>query len=277
MYDRIVRQPLVQGGLACLRDTGITVHEVVQLALAGHDPAEILMKYPQLDTQDIHQALAYAINDMLQALVFWKHEGVKYLSTSRGYSEMLAGQADFISVDEISEQERTEWIMQIFNYSRIAIGKWQQLKDTSFRKYSREMLDPKPNSPQDLADDVQACLDEENPNLAVSITCEAGLPHVLVDGYMVRALVNLMSDAGTTFDSDSELRIFAFGSGVGFRVRRRILYQFSLDKLFAPNTGFATADAIIYQHNSALQVDVEDESGEVTLIFALEGHTESST
>lgn len=267
-FDRIVRQPMVNGGLACIRDTGVTVSEVVQLALSGHDQAEILMKYPQLDTQDIHQALAYSISDTLNTLVYWKHEGIKYLSTARGYSEMLADQAPFINADEISEEERKEWLMQVFNYSRIAISQWQQLRDATFRRYSRETLHLKATPVTELAEKLATALEEETPNVKGQIITEDDLPAIPVDDYLMRALVNLMAGEANSFEPESEIRIFAHGSGVAFRVKRHIKYAYDEDKLFAPGRAFATADVIIHQYGGALQVDVQDR--EVTLIFALD-------
>lgn len=58
--DRITRSPEVMGGKPCLRGMRVTVGTIVGLVAAGHANAEILRAYPNLDAEDIRQALAYA-------------------------------------------------------------------------------------------------------------------------------------------------------------------------------------------------------------------------
>ena len=58
--DRITIDPGVMGGRACIRGMRITAGNVVGLLAAGHSRAEILAAYPQLEPEDINQALAYA-------------------------------------------------------------------------------------------------------------------------------------------------------------------------------------------------------------------------
>lgn len=58
-FDRIVREALVMGGQARIRDTGITVNEIVRLSLDGKSQAEILAQYPVLEAEDVHQAMGW--------------------------------------------------------------------------------------------------------------------------------------------------------------------------------------------------------------------------
>lgn len=58
--DRITIDPGVMGGRACIRGMRITAGNVVGLLAAGNSRAEILAAYPQLEPEDINQALAYA-------------------------------------------------------------------------------------------------------------------------------------------------------------------------------------------------------------------------
>lgn len=59
-FDRITFAPNVMGGRACIRGLRITVSLVVNLVANGMSTAEILEEYPDLEAEDIHQALAYA-------------------------------------------------------------------------------------------------------------------------------------------------------------------------------------------------------------------------
>jgi uncharacterized protein (DUF433 family) len=60
MFDRITFDTAVMGGRACIRGMRITVALVVNLFANGATHAEILREYPDLDEEDIRQALRYA-------------------------------------------------------------------------------------------------------------------------------------------------------------------------------------------------------------------------
>ncbi|MBV8336290.1 MAG: DUF433 domain-containing protein [Alphaproteobacteria bacterium] len=58
--DRITFEPEKMGGRACIRGLRITVGLIVSLVAEGASAAEILSDYPDLEPEDIRQALAYA-------------------------------------------------------------------------------------------------------------------------------------------------------------------------------------------------------------------------
>jgi uncharacterized protein (DUF433 family) len=58
--DRITFEAGKMGGRACIRGLRITVGTIVSLVSEGADTAEILADYPDLEAEDIRQALAYA-------------------------------------------------------------------------------------------------------------------------------------------------------------------------------------------------------------------------
>jgi uncharacterized protein (DUF433 family) len=60
MLDRITFDPLVMGGRACIRGMRMTVALVVNLVANGMSPEEIIREYPELEAEDIRQALQYA-------------------------------------------------------------------------------------------------------------------------------------------------------------------------------------------------------------------------
>ena len=59
-FDRITFDPAVMGGKACIRGMRITVGLVVSLVAEGSTIEEILANYPDLEADDVRQALAYA-------------------------------------------------------------------------------------------------------------------------------------------------------------------------------------------------------------------------
>jgi len=60
MFHRITFNPHIMGGRACIRGMRITVSLVVNLVANGMTIEEILMEYPDLEAEDIKQALQYA-------------------------------------------------------------------------------------------------------------------------------------------------------------------------------------------------------------------------
>ena len=59
-FDRITSDPNVMGGKACVRGMRISVSLVVNLVANGMSFEEILDEYPDLEPEDIRQALRYA-------------------------------------------------------------------------------------------------------------------------------------------------------------------------------------------------------------------------
>ena len=60
MFDRITFSPDIMGGRACLRGMRITVSLVVNLVANGLSTDEIVREYPDLEPEDVRQALSYA-------------------------------------------------------------------------------------------------------------------------------------------------------------------------------------------------------------------------
>jgi uncharacterized protein (DUF433 family) len=59
-FDRITFEPGKMGGRACIRGLRITVGLIVGLIAEGASRDEILNDYPDLEPEDIRQALGYA-------------------------------------------------------------------------------------------------------------------------------------------------------------------------------------------------------------------------
>jgi uncharacterized protein (DUF433 family) len=60
VFDRITFNPGVMGGRACIRGIRITVSLVVNLVANGMSTDEIVREYPDLEPEDVRQALSYA-------------------------------------------------------------------------------------------------------------------------------------------------------------------------------------------------------------------------
>lgn len=58
--DRITADPAILGGKACIRGMRLSVALIVNLVTNGMTPGEIIADYPDLEPEDIQQALQYA-------------------------------------------------------------------------------------------------------------------------------------------------------------------------------------------------------------------------
>lgn len=59
-FPRITTDPERMGGLPCIRDLRMPVASVVAMVADGMSVAEILDEHPDLETEDIAEALRYA-------------------------------------------------------------------------------------------------------------------------------------------------------------------------------------------------------------------------
>lgn len=59
-FDRITFDPQILGGRACIRGMRIPVSIVVSQIAHGASPEEVLRDYPDLEREDVSQAIEYA-------------------------------------------------------------------------------------------------------------------------------------------------------------------------------------------------------------------------
>ena len=59
-FDRITLQPGRMNGQPCIRNSRLTVRRVVELVALYPDRAELRREFPELEEEDIRQALGYA-------------------------------------------------------------------------------------------------------------------------------------------------------------------------------------------------------------------------
>ncbi|MFP3975587.1 MAG: DUF433 domain-containing protein [Dehalococcoidia bacterium] len=60
MFTRITFDRSIMGGQACIRGMRIPVSTIVKLVAAGKSDTEIIQEYPDLEEEDIKEALQYA-------------------------------------------------------------------------------------------------------------------------------------------------------------------------------------------------------------------------
>jgi uncharacterized protein (DUF433 family) len=59
-FDRITSDPARMNGVPCIRHLRLTVRRVLEALATYPDRAELRREYPELEDEDIRQALAFA-------------------------------------------------------------------------------------------------------------------------------------------------------------------------------------------------------------------------
>ena len=134
-FDRIVRDFSKFGGQAYIVQTGITVNQILALSVQGASIEEILAEFPQLSSDDIHQALSFALNDVFKAVSYWRHDGITPLTQIKGYSEILVGKTDFDDLDTIPTEQKHQWMSIIHSSSQRGIASWQHMSQWLRKSY----------------------------------------------------------------------------------------------------------------------------------------------
>jgi uncharacterized protein (DUF433 family) len=67
--DRITVDPQVMNGQPCIRGMRLTVRRVLQAIALYSDRAELKSEYPELEDEDIRQALEYAARSLDDAVM----------------------------------------------------------------------------------------------------------------------------------------------------------------------------------------------------------------
>ena len=68
-FDRITSNPKIVNGQPCIREMRLTVRRVLLTMAVYPDRAELLREYPELDEQDIRQALEYAAANLADEII----------------------------------------------------------------------------------------------------------------------------------------------------------------------------------------------------------------
>jgi uncharacterized protein (DUF433 family) len=60
IYKRIIIDPNKMGGVPCVRDLRMPVATIIEMLAEGYDPKLILEEHPELEMEDIQEALRFA-------------------------------------------------------------------------------------------------------------------------------------------------------------------------------------------------------------------------
>lgn len=68
-FDRITIDPEQMNGQPCIRGMRITVRRVLEALTVYPDWAELVLEYPELEMEDIRQALTYAADSIDDSVI----------------------------------------------------------------------------------------------------------------------------------------------------------------------------------------------------------------
>ena len=74
--DRIVSDPALMNGQPCLRGLRLSVRRVVEIAASYPDSTERAVEYPELEDEDIRQALHFAAQYLPDEIVLLVDQGM---------------------------------------------------------------------------------------------------------------------------------------------------------------------------------------------------------
>ena len=89
MFERLTFDPKIMGGRACIRGLRMTVSMVVNLVANGMATEEILKESPELEPEDIREALQYAASLAREEVHFFYHLPSPQPNTAECYKKAL--------------------------------------------------------------------------------------------------------------------------------------------------------------------------------------------
>jgi uncharacterized protein (DUF433 family) len=256
-FKRITVDPKVKNGLPCVRDTEITVSEVVKRMMQKYSH-EILADYPNLEAEDIEEALLYAIQDFSQTINTSAFEMRAPITSIQGFSDLFLKSPEKM---EITDEQKMQFVEAI---SKSGVRAARML--TNLLSWSRTIY-VSSSHPSRRGVPISQVLDDagipKRPETTISIPEE--LPPVRDNGNLFMAFANLIDDdlfgrfkneSRITVGRADETRISVqierpFGNVATKELPNSVLY---------PTSPISTAAIIIQEHESELQIQVTNDS-----------------
>lgn len=266
-FERLSLRDAHVGGIAYIRDTAIRAVDVVRLVMGGQSNAEILAQFPELEAEDIQEALAYAVHDLSQKMTIWGHEGAVYVHSIKGCSEVLAADdmGNHLSVAQeihaLARQTETMW-----NY----VGVLAELG------YKPDKFQWQLTSLWDIIAAAQHRLPDYGTPVTLRVDAPEALPAVRTFGYLPTAICNLAVDYWDGLLTDQAHLVIRVDNNRDAHLEIRRRYgPFTTDPsrqltLITWSGGpVAVAALIIERHGSQLHLAPTDDG--VVLSFTLRG------
>ena len=125
----------VDGTQATIRDTGITVSRVVSELIRGRSTADLIAEHKNLDADDIHQTLLYALRDCRYTIWNYKSDGISPLAIIRNATELLRSH-------DLAREEQQELLNVIIEQCEKASDQWDDLSKWVNKTYDAKVTLP---------------------------------------------------------------------------------------------------------------------------------------
>jgi uncharacterized protein (DUF433 family) len=264
-FESIVREPLVMGGQARIRDTGITVNEIVRLSLAGLSQTEILQKFPVLEAEDVHEALGYAMKDTLRAFADAKSEIGESITPIIQFNEIALGQ---VQLPPQHDKKALEDFKQKLPEMMISYGRRARADVIGLKTWLQANFEyPKP-WPEPLDYLLTKGVEEAkgyNSELEFKISVNV-VENILVDSRLVDILACLL---GRVYDfvPQVHLSVASSNGSLVFTINRVLRENASYHEVYYESIRLKIVRLLLYQLGSELKVRQEESS--VIFAFAL--------
>ena len=74
VFDRITTNPARLNGQPCIRELRLTVRRVLEIVATYPDRTHLYQEYPELEEEDIRQALGYAAASLEDGIANFQYE-----------------------------------------------------------------------------------------------------------------------------------------------------------------------------------------------------------
>jgi uncharacterized protein (DUF433 family) len=248
-------------GEAFIRDTGITVSEIVKRIVYENATQDMLKEYPNLTMEDIQEALEFAVYDLIETIGIWRNEGLTPLTGVEAYSGLL------VEDKELTQEQTQLFLQTVFRNSRRAIATWW-----NFTAWVHETYKPQPDFRQhmpvaSLIQDILSQLPRYEPTAHAEFELSEHLRALHVDYPAVNAIIDLLTDETPAYLSfDSVVRISRIGDKwINVQVIRQYEYTNTDSSRFSDFDSFIwrtsplhLASLIIQKYGSELVYHVSD-------------------
>ena len=132
-FERITIDPNVANGLPCIRDTGITVSEIVKAIQGGISTNEVINKFEDLTIDDVIEAQSYAINDLIRNIWVSQNDGINPFTAVIQFAGYIA------DLTEVLTREHREFMgNSILRSVELSRAVWQNLSEWAQNTYDKE-------------------------------------------------------------------------------------------------------------------------------------------
>lgn len=262
-FKRITRVPNVNNGLPSIRDTGITVSEVVSQLIHQKSAEEVIRENPVLDVEDIEEALVFAVSDLQTAIRFTIFDIRNPLTTMpQFFKYALSGVNNQIALTDGNE----ELLKSLYNQSYRTLNLAMNLYD--WVQFVYEDPNWQGKGSQSLQEILNRFTSQHNETEVSLVNLQ--LPE---DIYKVAGHWSLPTVFSTLIRDDfyQQFEIFAKvvcansedNEHVRVHIQRRFtrpdMTQMSVEDLLNyPATPISLAALILYQHGSKLKIQPID-------------------